>query len=885
MPDRPRPTVVATTHPNADLDALGSLAAVRHLHPGVVAVLSQGAEPVGRDLLQRLGEAAPTIHELGEVDLSAVARLVVVDTADLGRLGELGERARTGELGLTVYDHHGQHPADLPAGTDYRSAATGANSAFLADLLRQAGAELTPAEATLLAAGIYEDTGLLTFAGVSGADFEAARWLHERGADLSLVGRVLRQDLDPGQLHLLDRILTGLRPIPGLRHRVLVATLSDADRVQDAAAVVQRALDIREADGLVVLLQQDARVFCIARARLEGPDVGVVAAELGGGGHAYAASASLPGVPLAEAEERLLRALQDHDGRVRRLDDLASHRPHTVSADTTLDAAGELLARYPIKRLPVVDDAGRPLGYVDQGLVERARLHGLGEAPAADYAADLPTLAPDDSLRAAAAWILDRDWPLVGLVDESGALAGLVTRSDLLRALREDFPDGPLVPEAGGGGRSRRDLSGRMRSLMDAATVADLQALGELAAEQGVRAFLVGGLVRDLLMNRRNTDVDVVVEGDAIALAEALAARRDGHMHSHGRFGTAVVQLGGNRRLDLATSRIEHYPYPAALPEVEQGSIKADLFRRDFTVNAMAVEVDGSAFGRLLDLFGGLQDVHQATLRALHSLSFVEDPTRILRGVRFEAELGFAIEAQTERLARRAAALELPARLSGHRLFRELRYLLDSSAPGVGVRRLHGLDLLRFIHADLGAKGGERAAARVAEGQQVLEWYRLLYRGESVAAWQVGLLLLLWELEPADREGVLAGFELRARTAGELAGDRRQAETVTDTLRRHGGPDGDPAARFEALEGLTLAGCLALMAVTEDRVRAAVSAYLQHQRGLSPCLSGDDLLSLGVPPGPAVGRWLRELTRARVRGEVADRADEEARVRAGQGAT
>jgi tRNA nucleotidyltransferase (CCA-adding enzyme) len=875
--------VVATTHPNADLDALGSLAAVRHLHPGAVAVLSQGAEPVARDLLERLGEAAPTAYEQGEVDLAAVEELVVVDTADLGRLGELGERARRGELTLTVYDHHGERPSDLPAEAVYRSATTGSNSAFLAEQLRQSGAQLSPAEATLLASGIYEDTGMLTFAGVTAADFDAARWLHEQGADLALVGRVLRQDLAPQQLHLLDQILTGLRPVPGLHHRVLVAAVSDPDRVQDAAAVVQRALDIREVDGLLVLLQQDARVFCIARARLEGPDVGAVAAELGGGGHAYAASASLPGVPLAEAEERLLAALQEHDGRLRQLDDIATHRLHSLSPQATLDEAGDMLARYPIKRMPVVDEVGRPHGYVDQGLVERARLHGLAEASVADYAAELPTLTPEGGLRAAASWILDRDYPLVGLVDAVGTLAGLVTRSDLLRALREDFPDGPLVPEAEGGGRSRRDLSGRMRSLMDAATVADLQSLGALAAEQGVRAFLVGGLVRDLLMNRRNTDVDLVVEGDAIALAEAFAARHDYHVHSHGRFGTAVVQAGDGRRLDLATSRIEHYPFPAALPEVEHGSIKADLFRRDFTVNAMAVEVDGDAFGRLLDLFGGLQDLRQSTLRVMHSLSFVEDPTRILRGVRFEAELDFAIETQTERLARRAVDMDLPGRLSGHRLFRELRYLLSSSAPGPGVRRLQGLDLLRFIHPELAGQGGVRAAERVSEGQSVLGWYRLLYRAESVEAWRVGVLLLLWELGGEALESVLTDFELRARTVGELAGDRRRADAVADTLRRHGGPEGDPAARFEALEGLTLAGCLALMAVCEDRVRAAVSDYLQHQRGLRPALSGDDLLALGVPAGPAVGEWLRELTRARVRGEVADRAGEEARVRAGRG--
>jgi tRNA nucleotidyltransferase (CCA-adding enzyme) len=898
LANRERPETVVTSHPNADLDALGSMVAARRLYPGAVAAWSQGAEPQAVTLLNWLGEDAPRVLDAGQVAVDGIATLVMVDTRNPDRLGPFSAVARDPSVRLVVHDHHGDDHADLPAHAEVAAAATGSNTSAMAAELARHGIVVGPAEATVMAAGVYEDTGMLTYAGVTAIDFDAARWLLEQGADLGLVGRLLRQELSPEQVSLFHRLLEGAERVPGLRHRVLLAGVTDPAEVQDAAGVVQRVTDSIDSDGFMALVQQGNRVFAIGRARPGGPDMGAVLGALGGGGHAYAGSASLPGVPLAEARERAVAALRSQDGVARTVDELASRPVHTLPAGLTVDEAAERMRRYPLGRMPVVDAHHRPLGWIDQSLLGRARAHGLGNQPVDDYAAPMPTLAPDDSLHAAETWILDRDYPVVGVVEDA-RLAAVVTRSDLVRNWREESPEAP-EPVARSGG-SQRNLQGRLRQLLPAGTVEALGVLGQLAVEQGVRAFLVGGLVRDLILHRPNSDVDIAVEGDAIALAEAFAARQGWHAHSHRRFGTAVLKGPGGERFDLASSRIEHYPYPAALPEVEAGSIKADLFRRDFAINALAMELDGKHFGRLLDPFGGLQDIRQGVVRVLHSLSFVEDPTRIVRAVRFEVQLGFRLDEASERLIRNAVDLELPARLSGHRLFRELRYLLDmapaalaararsgagegsAATPAAGLERLRQLGMLGFYHASLGGKGGQSAVARAAAGEEVLEWYRLLYRDEAPVVWQVLTLLVFWGLGPEALLATLGGFELRGREAEGLGRDRRRAEAFGRWVHDGGLEEAGDVGLFERLERLSLEGLLAGMAASDSQpVRAAISHYLQHLRGSRPALDGQRLKALGVREGPEIGRWLAALTRARIRGEVHDAGDEEALVRAGE---
>ena len=875
---RPRPETAVVSHPNADLDALGSMVAATYLYPDAVPVFPHGAETAVHDLLRELGEAAPVIREAGDVAVDGLRRLVVVDNADLTRIGPFEEPARAGAA-VAIHDHHGGGYADLPEHAEVHAGEAGANTTLMVAALRARELVPGPAAATIMAAGVYEDTGMLTHPEVTAEDFAAAAWLAACGADLPRVGRILRRELNPDQVHLFDRILRAARPEPHLRQRIYLACVPEAGEVAEAAEVVQRVRDSLDAPGLIALIQQDSRIAVIARSGADGPDMGTVLAEIGGGGHPHAASASLGGVPMAEAVERVRAAVADHYGTHRRAGDLATRPVHSLAASLSVAEAGERLRRYPLNRMPVVDASERPVGWVDPSLLARALDHGLGGRPVADYAAALPTLPPDADLHDAEVRILDQDQPMVGIVTGE-RLDAVLTRTDLIRHWRAQSDPMP-EPGAAPGSGSRRNLAGRLRESLPPSVEEALEILGAVAAERGVRAFLVGGLVRDLILRRPNADVDVVVEGDAIALARAFAERTGWYAHPHEQFRTAAVVGPDGAHVDLATARIEHYPQPGALPEVEVGSIRADLYRRDFTINALALELDGDRFGQMLDPYGGLNDIRADLVRVLHSLSFVEDPTRILRAVRFEVELGFRIEPQTERLIGNAVELDMPARLTGHRLFRELRALLEAVRAPSGVARLRGLGMLPYIHSGLAGEGGQGAVARVEAGGEVLEWHALLYRDEAPCRWQVLALLLLWEQAPGSLRATLRDWEVRSRDARRLESDRRRADEVAGAIRSRRIPEGDDVALFEALAPFGLEGLLALMAATPDeRVRRRISHYLQHLRGTAPALDGAALKALGVPEGPAIGRWLQDLTRARIRGEAHSADEERARVRA-----
>lgn len=262
-----------------------------------------------------------------------------------------------------------------------------------------------------------------------------------------------------------------------------------------------------------------------------------------------------------------------------------------------------------------------------------------------------------------------------------------------------------------------------------------LQRMGKLAEQMGVASFLVGGLVRDLLIGRKNFDVDVVIEADGIAFARALSRRVGAHVIAHQRFGTAVVIFPDGFKLDVATARAESYDSPAALPKVTPSSIKDDLSRRDFTINTLAIRLSQPQLGELFDLPGGRRDLKEKTIRVLHNLSFVEDPTRVVRAIRFELRFGFRLHEETRTLIKGAVKQELFHCHSGHRLLEELMLLFSEAEPRKVVARLGELDLLRFIHLSL--KWLPRLAALLKAVEHVLGWYRRQCRERTTNAWLV----------------------------------------------------------------------------------------------------------------------------------------------------
>jgi tRNA nucleotidyltransferase (CCA-adding enzyme) len=383
-----------------------------------------------------------------------------------------------------------------------------------------------------------------------------------------------------------------------------------------------------------------------------------------------------------------------------------------------------------------------------------------------------------------------------------------------------------------------------------------------VAGQASEPVYLVGGMVRDLLLGRRNEDVDLVVEGSGITFGEALANAVGGRSHPHAPFLTAVVTLPDGHKVDVASARTEFYRTPAALPEVATSLIRQDLYRRDFTINSLAIAMSGSRHGELIDFFGGRKDLQRKEIRVLHSLSFIDDPTRAIRAVRYARRLGFTIAQDTRNLIDTAIQERVFDRLSGQRLRRELEHLLDEPHPTPSLALLAELGLLPAISPDLIWNEDVRSFLLETEGQ--LAWYQLQHLGQTP---EPCLLFLGGLVLQADQ-----GAELRLAERLQLGGEARQRMIALPAGVAEITASADPtlsrSARVAVVETHPAEVILLAMAGQEIAARRRVADAVEAAVRVRPPVTGGEIVASGIAPGPHVGLALRRTRDALVDGEI-----------------
>lgn len=390
-----------------------------------------------------------------------------------------------------------------------------------------------------------------------------------------------------------------------------------------------------------------------------------------------------------------------------------------------------------------------------------------------------------------------------------------------------------------------------------------IRAAGGLAADKGQSLYLVGGAVRDLFLGRANLDLDLVLEGDAPSLARQLARLRDANVVTHPRFGTATISQGTNT-LDIVTARSETYSKPGALPTVKPGTIHDDLFRRDFTINAIAVHLDPARFGEMVDPYGGKRDLDQGLVRVLHKESFKDDPTRIWRAIRYEQRLGFRLEPDTEGLLRRDVGMI--DRVSGDRLRHELERILKEDYPEKAFHRAEELGALQQLLPSLEGNAwltGHFEKARKASPDS---------KPEST----IYLALLVWRLDEEPLDALLVRLKFgraEARVLRDIPGLKKgiQYLEARELL---------PSEICRLLKRRSPQAILAAaLATAYEHARRQLALYLSNLRFVAPSLDGDDLKLMGVPQGRRLGSLLQNLKDARLDGKVTTRKGEQDLVR------
>jgi tRNA nucleotidyltransferase (CCA-adding enzyme) len=856
------------THEQADFDAVAALYAARQLEPEAVGVLPRRLNRNLRAFLTLYGDRLP-LHEFDDLKKDRVERLTLVDTQVVPSVKGVGTWTR-----IHIVDHHPPSTGLDPAWSHHIEP-VGATTTLLVEALENAGARPGLVGASLLLLGIYEDTGSLSYPGTTPRDARAAAWLLESGASLTIASDFLNHPLSPAQRDLYDQLLENAETLTIHGLSVVIASARAPGLTDEVSSLAHKLRDLFDPAGLFVLVALDGHIQLVARSTSEAVDVGRISEHFGGGGHDRAAAALIRDRSLTEVRRELESELARTVHPAKTVEEIMSRGPQLLGPGVLIREAAERMQRFGHEGYPVVEE-GRVVGLLTRRAVDRAMAHGMGDRPIGGVMEPGSVVVhPQDSVQHLQRVMIQHDWGQVPVADgASGAIVGIVTRTDLLHSLAGPAPE-----------RAPASLAEELERGLPPRRLALLRLVARQAEADRAALYVVGGFVRDLLLGQPGVDLDLVVEGDAIALARRLADAYGGRVSSHGRFGTAKWRLESEEprlraalgagadvpgslpdSVDFVSARTEFYSHPTALPSVQLGSIKLDLHRRDFSINTLALRLDGPSYGQLLDPWGGGSDLRERRIRVLHSISFIDDPTRMLRAVRLEKRLEFTIEPRTLRLL--DEALTLLHRVSGERLRSELELTFGEPRLADIMERLHELGLLRAIHPALTWDSWLRQRFMQVVGFQPPKEWKLM---EAVPATDCLYVVWMLRLPPESLDACLA----RLHTPLKVANAVRHAGLL---WRGRGGwappvPPSRVVATFDGASEMALVS-LWLALEADDPARASIAGYLNRFRFLHPKATGDDLRALGLEPGPEYGRVLTSLRQAWLDGQVKDEAGE-----------
>ena len=877
--------IVILTHEQADLDALASQLGAWLLYPEAIPLLPRAINRNGRRFLEQFGGDLPFI-EPNKLPKGRVEKVILVDTQSLITVRGMDESTR-----IVVYDHHPRREG-LDPDWEVHLVSSGANTSQMVERIHERGIVPNQTQATMLALGLYEDTGAFTYGSTTAADLHAAAFCLENGADLDVIGQFLYPPLSAMQRELYDRLLVNIET-HRIQDQIIMTAKADGLDVQDEiSSVAHKMRDVLNPDALLLLVATTQGIRLVARATSDQVNVSKIAESMGGGGHKRAASALVRSASQMNDQQMLEFLDQQYRLMIEGLSEqvrpavsvrsIMSKDPLILSPDTSVDEAHRLMQRYGYEGYPVVAN-GNVVGLLNRREVDRAIAHGLDLSVGSLMAAGDIHISPEASLEELQALMAASDWGQVPVIDPgSGEIIGIVTRTDLIKTLtpKPDIPSREVVAE-------------KLARAVPPIRLALLHALAEEADRVNLPIYVVGGFVRDLLLDRPSLDFDIVVEGDAIFFANRLVEKFGGRVLTHHRFGTAkwhtaeirkklVKQLPIStdgedldpaslpRSLDLITARTEFYEQPAALPKVESSSIKMDLHRRDFTINTLALRLDGEHFGAIQDDWGGLSDLHKGHIRVLHALSFVDDATRLLRAVRFEQRFNFQIEPRTLALMRES--LPLLDKLTGARIRHEIDFILAEPKATNMLARLAELGILRAIHPAL--PWGQEISDRLSRlGEEAIgSAWGLPEKFDSLSMRQT-LSYLAWL-------GHLPKMALQA-IASRLRFKRDLKDLLVGTSQLTGSlPHLADAAPSEVVRTLDKTPRLAIYAAclisSDQRLCQPLQRFIQEWAEVEPHTTGDDLRAMGLLPSPAYGQILAALRDAWLDGVVSTMGEEKA---------
>ncbi|MEO1683876.1 MAG: CBS domain-containing protein [Cyanobacteria bacterium J06631_12] len=822
-------------HTTADFDTLGAAVGVTYLRPGSRIVLAGGVHPTVQRFLS-LWRHEYSLIERQAVNFDQVKSLTIVDAHRRDRFEPVADwlqRADKKHLPLSIYDHH-------------------------------CSADATPALASALSEG--------TFAGWL-ADWSALFPADVRIETVGAATTLVVEQLQKQPLNLLDTISSA------------AATIMALGIHSDTGSLRFEQATVRDATALTWLMAQGANQQMIAEYHEPGlsrqlPELLPVA---------------LDGVQQEQIREHQLTAQV-----------LMSSPVRTVLPDSSIESARKVLLRYGHTGLCVVDSGGTLVGIVSRRDLDVALRHGLGHAPVTGcMTTQVKTAQPETPIFELHQTMATYDIGRLPVMRAS-ELVGIVTRTDLLRQLKSAPPAaghrGPSAPPEAD--RLYQLLRDRLPSIWPA-----LMLIAAITDQKEWSLYLVGGAVRDLLLSLLSgnayplTDIDLVVEGAeegaGVLLAQAIQSTYPQvDIQVHGQFQTAelswpaAISTGDSSAklskssstllVDIATARTEFYPYPAANPEVESSTIRQDLYRRDFTINAMALRLNSDRPGNLLDFFGGWMDLQQRQVRVLHANSFIEDPTRIFRAVRFAVRFDFELDPQTERFIRyavrsglydKALASESKTPALQARLRVELKYVLQASQWAKALVKLDDLGAFRCLHRQL--------TLTPELERQLRRMDRWLNKFDvDQPRWLMMLLLVIVQLPTSDAVQVARSLQLSDKTLNRVETLHEKEQSLLEQVPALAGTAMRPSQIYRLFHPFERADLLLIANRCPYTLGRWIWQYIVQLSQVPPLVNGATLKRLGYKPGPQFRSILTAVHQLQLDGELTSAQAAEAYVAA-----
>jgi len=864
---------IITSHINADFDAMASMLAAQKLYPDAIIIFPGSQEKSLRDFFISSTSYLFNMADSNSVDFSQLSKLVIVDTRQRNRLPHIAEILDKKDIKITIYDHHPDMPGDIKgAYMDIRQ--IGATTSILCSLLQEKKIFPTPEEATIMALGIYEDTGSFTFSSTTKDDLEQAAFLLSCGANLNTIVNFVVKEIKSEQVTWLNELLNEMtiHKINGVD--IHISVISSSSYITDLASIVQKIVRMENLDVFFAIVLMDNKINIIARNSIPEVDVGRILANFDGGGHAYAASAKVGNKTLAQVEIMLIQQLQKEIKCIETVKNLMTTPAITIETGMTCKKAGHLMTRYNINTLLVVNKKNRAYeGYITRQTIEKILYHKLSSLPVEEYMnSEISYITFDADISQIENIIIEKKHKILPVIDK-GSIQGVITRTDFLNYIVEhNAPLKKNKTELGIQKNSRKRYVGNILNQRLHKRIKQLLCdIGKTGDELGFNMFVVGGFVRDFLLDRPIDDIDIVVEGDGIEFAKLYAKKQGCRINTYKKFGTAVIIFPDLFKVDIASARLEYYKTPAALPIVEKSSIKLDLARRDFTINTLAISLNPENFGTMVDYFGANRDIKDKTIRIIHNLSFVEDPTRIFRAIKFSNRFGFKIGKVTSNLIKNAIKIDCFKNLSGLRVLSELKQIFEEENPIPAIKTMEKYGLNKVIHKDFSFI--PNTYQLLESVNKILSWHDLLYVNEQYPRWAVYFMALLNRCSYSVCEQICIRLNMPLKEQNILLEGRLKAEKQLIVIENS--LDYSVQELYWALINFKTEYILYAMALTKnENTKKAISKFYTHQKNIKPYIQGRDLLKIGLKPGKLFSTVLNKVLDAKLDGKLKTKKQE-----------